>query len=67
MQSSTWRESETVNRVMKSKVSSIRNSNLHGISDSKNVAKIMQVRSRKPYLQIIASQIFETCIETALK
>lgn len=65
MQSSTWRELETVNRVMKSKVSIIKNSNLNVISDSKNVAKIMQVGSKKPYLQIIASQIFETCTENS--
>lgn len=65
MQSSTWRELETVNRVMKSKVSLIKNSNLNVISDSKNVAKIMQVGSKKPYLQIIASQIFETCIQNS--
>lgn len=65
MQSSTWRELETVNRVMKSKVSIMKNSNLNVISDSKNVAKIMQVGSKKPYLQIIASQIFETCTENS--
>lgn len=39
MQSSTWRELETVNRVIKRKVRIIRDSNLNVISDSKNVAK----------------------------
>lgn len=41
MQSLIWRELEIVNRVMKSKVSIIKNLNLNVILDSKNVVKIM--------------------------
>nr|XP_022336293.1 uncharacterized protein LOC111132768 [Crassostrea virginica] len=65
--SSTWRELEAVNRVMKSRVNFIQNQNLNVISDNKNVSKIMQVGSKKPYLQIAASQIFETCIENGVQ
>ncbi|XP_062603797.1 uncharacterized protein LOC134265592 [Saccostrea cucullata] len=67
IQSSTWRELETVKRVMKSKVNIIENSKLKVISDCKNVSKIMQVGSKKPYLQIIANQIFDTCCENSVR
>lgn len=47
MQSSTWRELEAVNTVMKSKVNIIQNQGINVISNSKNVSNIMQVGSKK--------------------
>jgi hypothetical protein len=48
---------------MKSEIYIIQDQSISVISDNKNVSNIMQVGSKKPYLQNTVSQIFQTCIE----
>ena len=61
LHSSTWRELEAVNRVLKSNISCLKNDTIRVISDNKNVSKILHTVSKKPYLQSVSSDIQECC------
>ena len=66
-QSSTWRELEAVNRVLKSNISCLQNEKVRVISDNKNVSKILHIGSKKPYLQSIACDIEDSCSKFDIK
>ena len=59
--SSTWRELESVHRVIRSKSDVLSNTKVKVISDNKNVSHILQVGSKKPDLQAIAVNIHDIC------
>ena len=59
--SSTWRELDSVYRVIHSKSDDLSNSIVKVVSDNKNVSHILQVGSKKPDLQDIAVNIHEVC------
>lgn len=59
--SSTWREAETVRRVIKSSVEILKNKQVKVYSDNKNVQSILQIGSKKAELQKIAFDIDEIC------
>ena len=61
LKSSTWRESETVRRVMKSNVEVLKNKKVKIYSDNKNVQSVLQIGSRISELQDIACDVNELC------
>lgn len=61
LKSSTWRESETVRRVMKSNINVLKNKKIKVYSDNKNVQSVLQIGSRISELQEIACDINELC------
>ena len=61
LKSSTWRESETVRRVLKSNIKDLKNKKIKVFSDNKNVQSVLQIGSRISELQEIACDINELC------
>ncbi|MCG7877889.1 MAG: reverse transcriptase domain-containing protein, partial [Candidatus Thiodiazotropha endolucinida] len=61
--SSTWRELETVYRVVQSSVEILEGQNVSVNSDNKNVCSILQVGSKKPYLHDISVKVNSVCRE----
>ena len=61
LKSSTWRETETVNRVIKGNLELLRHTNIKVYSDNKNVQSVLQKGSSKADLQAIASEINNIC------
>ena len=61
MKSSTWRESETVRRVMKSNIEVLKSKKVKIYSDNKNVQSVLQIGSRISELQDIACDVNELC------
>ena len=61
--SSTWRELEAVNRVLKSNAESLIGVSLKVYTDNKNVETILRVGSKKTYLHDKCMDIHETCVE----
>ena len=61
LRSSTWRESETVRRLINSNVEFLRHKKVKVFSDNKNVQSILQIGSRKDDLQKIAWDINQIC------
>lgn len=61
LRSSTWRESETVRRLIKSNVMLLQHKKIKVFSDNKNVQSILQIGSRKKDLQKIATDINQVC------
>ena len=61
--SSTWRELESVNRMLKNSLSSIKCKTISLKTDNKNVETILSVGSRKCDLQDINIDIHNTCTE----
>ena len=59
--SSTWRELESVHRVIRSKSDVLSNTKVKVVSDNKNVSHILQVGSKKQDLQAIAVNIHDIC------
>lgn len=59
--SSTWRESETVRRLIYSNINILQNKKIKIFSDNKNVESVLQAGSGKEDLQKIASDICEIC------
>uniref|UniRef100_A0A8W8M7H1 CCHC-type domain-containing protein n=1 Tax=Magallana gigas TaxID=29159 RepID=A0A8W8M7H1_MAGGI len=59
--SSTWRELESVHRIINTHSDDLKGSSLVVNSDNKNVSHILEVSSKKGNLQIIASDIFQSC------
>lgn len=64
--SSTWREAETVKRVLVSNAEAFRDKKLKVYSDNKNVKSILSGGSRKPDLQNIALSIHDFCKQRAI-
>ena len=61
--SSTWRELEAVNRVLKSNDESLIGVSLKVYTDTKNVETILRVGSKNTYLHDKCMDIHETCVE----
>jgi len=61
--SSTWRELEAINRVMRSSMESLEGRDIVVNTDNKNVVSILAVGSRKPYLHNFALQVDNACEE----
>ena len=59
--SSTWRELKAVHRVLHSSINSLEGQKVIVNTDNKNVASILNVGSRKPYLQDIAITVDDVC------
>ena len=59
--SSTWREAESVRRVLNSSLDQIRGRNVKVYSDDKNVQSVLNIGSRKEDLQNVANDVFEIC------
>ncbi|KAK3103157.1 hypothetical protein FSP39_016878 [Pinctada imbricata] len=66
VKSSTWRELESVHRIIQTKSVELGNSNVKVISDNKNVCHILRVGSKTNELQNIANDIFESCKENRI-
>jgi len=62
-ESSTWRELEAVNRMLKTSTDIIKGKCVKVFSDNKNVSHILNVGSRKKKLQQIAMSVHNTCKE----
>ena len=61
LQSSTWRELEAVDRVLKSSVDRTKGKSVKIYTDNKNVSQMLKVGSRKTYLQQKALSVLNTC------
>ena len=61
-QSSTWRELEAVNRVVKSSTRFIENKRTDLYTDNKNVETILKIGSKKPVLHDISMEIKDVCL-----
>ena len=59
--SSTWRELESVKRVVQSSTDLLSNSFVNIITDNKNVPTILKIGSKKPYLQDVSMNFTNVC------
>lgn len=59
--SSTWRELEAVHRVLQNSITSLEGHSVTWKTDNKNVASILNIGSRKPYLQEVAVMVDTVC------
>jgi hypothetical protein len=59
--SSTWRELETVNRVLNTSLNSLEGQSVIVKTDNKNVVSILKTGSRKQYLQDISIGVHQVC------
>ena len=64
-QSSTWREAQAVERVLKSNVHMLKNKKVKWFTCNKNVKKILIAGSKKQTLQQVALEINEFCEESS--
>ena len=64
--SSTWRELEAVYRTVHSSVKSLEGQNVLVHTDNKNVCNILQVGSKKPYLQKVALNVNSLCRQNCI-
>lgn len=64
--SSTWREAETVKRVLVNNLDSFEGKKLKVFSDNKNVKSILSSGSRKKELQEIAMNVYDLCKERGI-
>ena len=64
--SSTWRELEAVYRTVHSSVKSLEGQNVLVHTDNKNVCNILQVGSKKPYLQEVALNVNSLCRQNCI-
>ncbi|KAK3084685.1 hypothetical protein FSP39_017394 [Pinctada imbricata] len=62
-ESSTWREIESVNRVLKHSLPIIENKCTEVYTDNKNVETILNVGSRKPHIHKVSMEINNVCRE----
>lgn len=60
-QSSSWREAEAVQRVLRSNVQILQNKKVRWFTDNRNVKKIIKSGSKKQDLQQIALSIHDVC------
>jgi hypothetical protein len=65
--SSTWRKLEAVSRVLKSNISCLQSEKVRVISDNKNVAELLHIGSKQPYLQSIECDIEDCCSKYDIK
>lgn len=61
IKSSTWRELESVHRIINTHSDDLKSLSLVVYSVNKNVSHILEVGSKKENLQLIASDIFQSC------
>ncbi|XP_053400643.1 uncharacterized protein LOC128557357 [Mercenaria mercenaria] len=61
--SSTWRELESVYRVMKSHVTNLQDKKVIVHTDNKNATSVLRIGSNKPYLQDVSLKVNEFCSE----
>ena len=61
--SSTWRELESVNRILKCNTEVLEGKKVCVVSDNKNVSHILKVGSKKSELQDICKEVHNTCHE----
>lgn len=66
-QSSTWRELETVNRILSKSVDKVEGMSVEINSDNQNVAHILRVGSKKKKLQDIAMSVHSMCKDKAIQ
>lgn len=66
-QSSTWRELETVKRILTKSVDIVEGKSVEVYSDNKNVQHILKVGSKKRKLQDIAMSVHTFCDEQKIK
>lgn len=66
-QSSTWRELETVKRILTKSVDIVEGKSVEVYSDNKNVQHILKVGSKKRKLQDIAMSVHTFCDEKKIK
>ena len=64
--SSTWRELEAVYRKVHSSVKNLEGQNELVHTDNKNVCNILQVGSKKPYLQEVALNVNSLCRQSCI-
>lgn len=63
VQNSTWRELETVRRILNNSVYSVNNNSVEVNSDNQNVPHILKVGSKKKALQDITMSVHSLCEE----
>ena len=66
-QSSTWRELEAVNRVLRNVVNKLNGKFVRVYTDNKNVTHIIRVGSRKNILHSSVIEIHELCMKHSIK
>lgn len=66
-QSSTWRELSAVWQVLQSVASKLANVRVRWFTDNQNVARILQVGSRKPQLHAIALKVFSLSVQYQIR
>ena len=64
--SSTWREAEAINRVLKSHAGRLRNKTVRVFSDNKNICFILSNSSRKTDLQNFSLHVKQFCDENGI-
>ena len=65
-QSSTWRELSAVYQVLLAVACKLTNTRVHWFTDNQNVARILQVGSKKPQLHAIALKVFALLVQYQL-
>ena len=66
-QSSTWRELTAVWRVISAVASKLVNMRVRWFTDNQNVARILQVGSKKPQLHAIAVKVFSLSVQYQIR
>jgi ribonuclease HI len=66
-QSSTWREFEAVNRVLRNVINKLNGKFVRVYTDNKNVTHIIRVGSRKNILHSSLIEIHELCMKHSIK
>ena len=61
LRSSTWREAETVRRVINSNIEILQHKKVKVFSDNKNVMSVLQIGSSKKNLQNISCDVNDIC------
>ena len=64
--SSTWRELESVYRVIQSNVTNLHGHQVKLHTDNKNVSTILKVGSKKPHLQSISRNVNDVCMHNEI-
>ena len=66
-QSSTWRELMAVCQVLESVAAKLTNARIRWFTDSQNVARILEVGSRKPQLHAVALKVFSLSVQYQIR
>ena len=67
VRSSTWRETETVRRLINSNIELLQHRNIKVFTDNKNVTSVLQIGSTKNDLQCIACDVNDVCERHGIK